>query len=204
VYSVLRKTYARDADRLWLAIGAQTAEVSSKRSLIDGNLVSMVCRSFNRPGEFSHLSVVGVSEVKPEDGGKSRAGRIAFPARPFKQSRAAIRSRFGAGRQRTGEPACDANGSKLSRGWFARDVVSGPGRSRKCSNARCWNADTTVNIIPVRACLFCHVPRGHMAFTSHSGSRERRCGDHCGRQQCKFSHLISPFDMKSNNVMLLV
>src|SRR5258707_11353065 len=85
------------------------------------------------------------------------------------------------------------------------DVASAPvrGRRSKRADARRSNADRSVNILimggggSARIGVLCEMPRGYMARVSHSGSCENGCGDQCGRQKFKLSHLISPLHMES-------
>jgi hypothetical protein len=83
------------------------------------------------------------------------------------------------------------------------DVASSPGRRprSKCAGARRSNADTAVNMTggggSARIGVLCEMPRGYMARASRSGSCKHGCGDQCGRQRFKLSHLISPLHVKS-------
>jgi hypothetical protein len=88
----------------------------------------------------------------------------------------------------------DADGSITRRG-FARGAVI-PGLGGECAHARSKVAKMPVNNL-------CGVPRGYVALASHSGSCEQGCGDQCSRQKFKLGHLISPLDMRANNVWLL-
>jgi hypothetical protein len=99
-------------------------------------------------------------------------------------------SAFAAWQQRTARSVRDADGSISLR--FARDVVPGPGRCRKCADARCLNARAAASIAlegdGARIGAVCEVPGGYMALASHSGSCEHRCGDQRSRQNFSLSH----------------
>ena len=87
-------------------------------------------------------------------------------------------------------PGCvrDAEGSIARRG-FARGAAV-PGLGGKCADARSKAAEMPVNNL-------CGVPRGYLALASHSGSCEHGCRDQCSRQKFKLGHLISPWDVQS-------
>jgi len=150
--------------------------------------------------------------MQPVDGKSSSLGRkarstikevglVEFRLQPdrFERVRLALspdryRSGLVAWQQRTARPVRDADGSMNRRGFARGTFISG--RCGKCAHGRSRMAETPVNITRggrgTRKGVQCAV-----ALASHSGSCKCGCGDQCSRQKFKFSHSISPLDMKS-------
>jgi hypothetical protein len=90
-----------------------------------------------------------------------------------------------------------ANSSLNAHKRIIADVAPGGGHF-----VRRLNACVAVNIAArhVRNSLLCEVPRDHTVRARNSGICEHDCGDQCGQQRSKRTHLASPLDVTSATV----